>query len=114
MLMRSRRVASQMQMHTIIGEQALPAPPTDELSEVKLAYQSGEQIDDRPASALSGVQPALSFEGVGVGADNNVDACAVRVRRSYDPCHACVSPSARAHHQLRPQVHARVIAQREC
>ena len=51
------------------GEQAVPAPPTDEPSEVLHAYQSGEQLDDRPASALAGVQSMLSSEGVGVGAD---------------------------------------------
>ena len=78
--MDSRHVA-QMKINTImiIGEQALLAPPTDELSEVRPAYQSGEQQDDRPASALAGVQPVLSsFEGVGVGADNHLDACTVR------------------------------------
>lgn len=82
-----------MQMqNTKNGEQALPAPPTDELSEVQFAYQSGEQHDDRPASALTGVQPVLSsFEGVGVGTDNNMDmeACTVRARRSCAPSYAC-------------------------
>ena len=63
------------------GEQAHPAPPTDELSEVMHAYQSGEQNDDRPASVLAGVQPALSsFEGTGVGADTSMYmyTCTVR------------------------------------
>ena len=61
-----------MQTHMRTGEQAVPAPPTDELSEVMHAYQSGEQNDDRPASVLAGVQPALSsFERTGVGADTN-------------------------------------------
>ena len=66
-----------------------PAPPTDELSEVKLAYQSGEQMhDDRPASALSGVQLAFSSEGARVGADNNMgtDECTVRARGLCSPC----------------------------
>ena len=69
---------NETQTHTRTGEQAHPAPPTDELSEVKHAYQSGEQLDDRPASVLAGVQPALSsFEGVGVGADSNMNAITV-------------------------------------
>ena len=66
-----------------IGEQAAPAPPTDELSEVTVgqngevfAHQSGkvivyqndeQQLDDRPASVLGGLELASSFEGAGVG-----------------------------------------------
>ena len=50
-----------------------PVPPSDELSAVKHAYLSGEQnFNDRPASALAGVQPRCSTECTGVGADNTV------------------------------------------
>ena len=35
------------------------------------AYQNGENINDRPAGTLAGVQPVLSSEGPGVGADRN-------------------------------------------
>ena len=44
--------------------------PIDEYkSKVMLAYQSGEQNDDRPAMQYAGVQPAT--DAAGVGADNN-------------------------------------------
>ena len=43
--------------------------PTDEQSEVMHAYQSGEHHYDRPASTLAGVQPNVSSENTGVGAD---------------------------------------------
>ena len=65
------------------GEQVVPAPPTDELSEVTHAYQSGEQLDDRPASVLGGAQSALSSEGSGVGADINTVRAHICPR---DPC----------------------------
>lgn len=74
-LLCSHRVTAQMknyaQMQNVFQENVpFHAPPSDELSDVTFAYESGEQLNDRPASSLAGVQRALSFEGARVGADS--------------------------------------------
>ena len=90
--------ATQIETMKQIGEQAFSAPPTDELSEVSHAYQSGELQDDRPASVLSGVQPMLSSEGVGVGADTNSASVTVRAHtRTRSSCAHAARARARTH-----------------
>ena len=41
------------------------------IQDVTLAYDSGEQLNNRPASSIAGVQRGLSSDGACVGADSN-------------------------------------------